>query len=258
MRAPKDQHFLIDDDAIERIADAVPVAGRDVLEIGPGGGVLTAALLTRGANVRAVELDTGLIPNLERRFADELASNQLSITVGDASKVTLPEFSLVVANLPYSISSKITFRLLETGFEKAVLMYQLEFAKRLAAAPGNGDYGRLSVMTQALADVEFLMELPPESFNPPPEVWSAVVILTPRAPEIPIQNQKVFGDVVRVLFAHRRKTIHNCLKDLSSIYGKEKATAFTQSLSKELLEKRAEVLSVTEFIELSNTFAAML
>ncbi|HJJ91382.1 MAG TPA: methyltransferase domain-containing protein, partial [Methanocorpusculum sp.] len=106
MRAPNDQHFLVEEDAVERIADAVPVFDRDVLEIGPGGGVLTAALLERGAHVRAVELDTGLLPNLERRFSDELASGDLTITVGDASKVELPKFDLVVANLPYSISSK--------------------------------------------------------------------------------------------------------------------------------------------------------
>ncbi len=258
MRAPNDQHFLVDDNAVERIADAVPVFDRDVLEIGPGGGVLTAALLERGAHVRAVELDTGLLPNLERRFSDELASGDLTITVGDASKVELPKFDLVVANLPYSISSKITFRLLEVGFEKAVLMYQLEFAKRLAAAPGNGDYGRLSVMTQAMADVEFLLELPPESFNPPPEVWSAVVVLTPRAPPVPIDNQKMFSDVVREVFSHRRKTLSNCLKGLSSIYGKEKTAAFIASCKPELLKKRPEVLSVAEFIELSNSFAALL
>ena len=258
MRAPNDQHFLVDDNAVERIADAVPVFDRDVLEIGPGGGVLTAALLERGAHVRAVELDTGLLPNLERRFSDELASGDLTITIGDASKVELPKFDLVVANLPYSISSKITFRLLEVGFEKAVLMYQLEFAKRLAAAPGNGDYGRLSVMTQAMADVEFLLELPPESFNPPPEVWSAVVVLTPRAPPVPIDNQKMFSDVVREVFSHRRKTLSNCLKGLSSIYGKEKTAAFIASCEPELLKKRPEVLSVAEFIELSNSFAALL
>lgn len=258
MRAPNDQHFLVDDYAVEQIADAVPVFDRAVLEIGPGGGVLTSALLERGAHVRAVELDTKLLPNLERRFSAELASGDLTITVGDASKVELPEFDLVVANLPYSISSKITFRLLEAGFEKAVLMYQLEFAKRLAAAPGNGDYGRLSVMTQALADVEFLLELPPESFNPPPEVWSAVVVLTPRAPPVPIANQKVFSDVVREAFSHRRKTLSNCLKGLSSLYGKEKTVEFLASLPKDLLQKRPEVLSVAEFIELSNSFAARL
>ncbi|MDO5845558.1 MAG: 16S rRNA (adenine(1518)-N(6)/adenine(1519)-N(6))-dimethyltransferase RsmA [Methanocorpusculum sp.] len=257
MRAPKDQHFLIDDCAVCSIADAVPVRGRKVLEIGPGGGVLTAALLERGAFVRAVELDAGLLPHLERRFSDALADGRLTITLGDASKVALPAFDLVVANLPYSISSKITFRLLDEGFESAVLMYQLEFAKRLAAAPGNGDYGRLSVMTQAMADVEFLLSLPPESFNPPPDVWSAVVKLTPRAPPVPIASQEVFANLVRELFSHRRKTIANGLKGLAQFYDKEALARFTAGLPAELLRSRAEMLSVAEFIELSNSLAVL-
>jgi len=181
MKAPKDQHFLVDADAVALIADTIPVAGRDVLEIGPGCGVLTAALLTRGANVRAVELDGSLLPNLQRRFTGELMSGQLQIIRGDASKAPLPKFDLAVANLPYSISSKITFRLLETGFESAVLMYQLEFGKRMIAPPGSGEYGRLSVMVQTYADVEMILELPPEAFSPPPEVWSAVIKITPHA-----------------------------------------------------------------------------
>ena len=174
MKAPKDQHFLVDADAVALIADTVPVSDRKVLEIGPGGGVLTDALLQRGALVRAVELDGTLIPNLNRRFSEQIKSGQLEIIRGDASKVPLPEFELVVANLPYSISSKITFRLLEIGFESAVLMYQLEFGKRMIAPPGNSEYGRLSVMAQTYAEVEMVLELPPEAFSPPPEVWSIV------------------------------------------------------------------------------------
>jgi len=258
MKAPKDQHFLNDLNAVNQIADAIPIENRVILEIGPGGGILTEALLKRNAIVHAIELDTGLLPNLERKFAEELSTGKLTITQGDASKVPLPPFELVVANLPYSISSKITFRLLETGFEKAVLMYQLEFAERLAASPGTSDYGRLTVMTQALADVEFLLKLPPQAFTPAPDVWSAVVILTPRAPPAPITNQKVFADVVRELFSHRRKTVSNGLKGLTSIYGAEKVVAFTGKLPPETLKIRPEVLTVAEFIQISNILADLL
>jgi len=258
MKAPKDQHFLNDLNAVNRIADAVPVENRVILEIGPGGGILTEALLERNAIVHAVELDAGLLPNLERKFGEELSTGKLTITQGDASKVPLPPFELVVANLPYSISSKITFRLLETGFEKAVLMYQLEFAKRLAASPGTSDYGRLTVMTQAMANVEFLLKLPPHAFTPAPDVWSAVVILTPRAPPVPITNQKVFADVVRELFSHRRKTVANGLKGLVNIYSAETVAAFTGKLSPETLKVRPEVLSVAEFIQISNLLADLL
>ena len=252
MKAYRDQHFLIDTRAVDTIADAVPVSGRTVLEIGPGGGVLTRALLDRGAVVHAVELDTGLLPNLERLFAEELADGRLTITLGDASKVALPSYELVVANLPYSISSKITFRLLDAGFERAVLMYQLEFAKRMAAVPGTDDYGRLSVTVQALADVEMILELPPHAFSPAPDVWSAVVIVTPRPSPIPIENRQVFENLVRELFSHRRKTIANGLKGLASIYGKENVAKFAASLEADLLQKRPEVLTVAEFITLSN------
>ena len=256
MGAFKDQHFLIDAGAVDIIADAVPVSGRTVLEIGPGGGILTRALLDRGATVHAVELDTGLLPNIERLFSEELADERLTITMGDASKVPLPSYELVVANLPYSISSKITFRLLDEGFEKAVLMYQLEFAKRMAACPGTDDYGRLSVTVQALADVELILELPPHAFSPAPEVWSAVVVVTPRPSQIPIENRSVFENLVRELFSHRRKTIANGLKGLSGLYGKDTLRAFSAELGEDLLKKRPEVLSVTEFIILSNKLTA--
>ena len=258
MKAPKDQHFLIDTDAVDFIADSVPVKGRNVLEIGPGGGILTAALLERGANVRSVELDGTLLPNLERLFKNELASGQLTITRGDASKVPLPDFDLVIANLPYSISSKITFRLLETGFEIAVLMYQWEFARRMAAPPGNGEYGRLSVMTQTYADVELILELPPKAFNPPPEVDSEVVKIIPHDPPVKILDRDVYAVLVRELFSHRRKTLQNGLKGMKSIYGEETMASLIEELPKELLGKRPETLAVIDFIELSNRLSRLL
>ena len=253
MGAFRDQHFLTDTNAVNRIADAIPVAGRTVLEIGPGGGVLTDALLRRGAVVHAVELDSALLPNLNRRFSKELEEGKLTITLGDASKVPLPPFELVAANLPYSISSKITFHLLSVGFEQAVLMYQLEFAKRMAAAPGTSDYGRLSVTVQALADVQMILKLPPHAFSPAPDVWSAVVIVTPKTPEIPIRDRTVFENLVRELFSQRRKTISNGIKGLIPIYGKETVSAFVSALDADLLKKRPETIPVTGFIELSNT-----
>jgi 16S rRNA (adenine1518-N6/adenine1519-N6)-dimethyltransferase len=258
MKAPKDQHFLVDAKAVALIADTIQVSGRKVLEIGPGGGVLTDALLTRGAVVRAVELDGSLLPNLKQRFADQLSSGQLEIIRGDASKVPLPEFELVVANLPYSISSKITFRLLETGFESAVLMYQLEFGKRMIAPPGNGEYGRLSVMAQTYAYVEMILELPPEAFSPPPEVWSIVMKITPREPPVPIRDRSVHAALVRELFSHRRKTIRNGLRGMRNIYGEVVMTNLVESLPAELLEMRPEMLSVPDFIDLANRLSALI
>ena len=228
MKAPKDQHFLVDADAVALIADTVPVSDRKVLEIGPGGGVLTDALLQRGALVRAVELDGTLIPNLNRRFSEQIKSGQLEIIRGDASKVPLPEFELVVANLPYSISSKITFRLLD------------------------------SVMAQTYAEVEMVLELPPEAFSPPPEVWSIVVKITPHEPPIPICDRKVHATLVRELFSHRRKTIRNGLRGMRSIYGEQPVTNLIATLPDELLEMRPEMLSITDFIDLANRLSALI
>ena len=258
MKAPKDQHFLIDTDAVDFIADSVPIKGKNVLEVGPGGGVLTAALLERGANVRAVELDGTLLPNLEKRFGNELFSGQLTITRGDASKVDLPDFDLVISNLPYSISSKITFRLLKIGFEVAVLMYQWEFAKRMVSPPGDKEFGRLSVMVQTYADVELILKLPPRAFSPPPEVDSAVVKIIPHEPVVKILDREVHSILIRELFSHRRKTIQNGLKGMKSIYGEDTMSALINSLEKDLLAKRPEQLSIPAFIELANKLANLI
>lgn len=252
MKAEKDQHFLIDSKAVDKIADCADVRGRTVLEIGPGGGVLTDALLKRGAIVKAVELDRKLIPNLNNLFSKEIESKRLEIICADASKIDLPDFELAVANLPYSISSKITFRLLEHGFECAVLMYQSEFAKRMAAHCGSGDYGRLSVMVQTYSDVEFIMELPPESFSPPPEVYSAVVKLIPHSPPVPIRNKKIFEELVRELFSKRRKTIRNGIKGMAEHCGKDSVDRFISETPDDILNLRPEMLKVSDFINISN------
>ncbi|HJK00784.1 MAG TPA: 16S rRNA (adenine(1518)-N(6)/adenine(1519)-N(6))-dimethyltransferase RsmA [Methanocorpusculum sp.] len=258
MKVSKDQHFLIDTNAIELIADTIPVCGKNVLEIGPGRGALTAALLMRGANVRAIEVDKHLLPNLEQQFSKALGSNQLQLIRGDATKVSLPEFDLVIANLPYSISSKITFQLLKIGFESAVLMYQLEFGKRMLAQPGSREYGRLSVMTQTYANVEKILELPPKAFFPQPKVKSIVVKVTPRKPPIPIENRIVHAILVRELFSHRRKTIRNGLRNMKKIYDSAVITNFYKKLSVEVLDKRPEILSTIDFIDLSNHLASLI
>jgi 16S rRNA (adenine1518-N6/adenine1519-N6)-dimethyltransferase len=258
MKTPRDQHFLTDAKAIALIADTIPVSGKRVLEIGTGGGVLTDALLRRGAIVRTIEVDKTLLPNLERLFPGQIGSGQLKIICGDALKVPLPKFELVIANLPYSISSKITFRLLETGFESAVLMYQLEFGKRMIASPGNDEYGRLSVMTQTYADVEMILKLPPEAFFPPPEVWSIVIKMTPHEPLIPIRDRSVHAVLVKKLFSHRRKTVKNGLRGMRNIYNEAAITNFIENLPKKVLEMRPEMLSIPDFIDLANRLSVLI
>ena len=257
MRAPHDQHFLADEDAVGKIASFTDIDGVTVLEIGPGRGVLTRALLDRGAKVIAVELDGTLLPHLESAFADEIAAGKLTIVHGDAIRCEIPPFEKVVANLPYSASSKITFRLLDIGFKEAVLMYQKEFGERMIALPGSPDCGRLSVMVQTYAKVMPLLELGPESFSPPPEVDSWVVKITPKSePTYPISDRKLYAVLVREAFSHRRKTLKKALQNSAHVIGKDVTASIIANAPEDLLKKRAEELTLKEWAMLTDSATA--
>lgn len=255
MSAPRDQHFLVDHWAVEKIAGFVEVSGRRVLEIGPGEGILTRALLDRGATVIAVEIDPGLVEELEIAFADEIDEGRLEIVPGDAKKVDIPPFDIVVANLPYSVSSQLTFRLLAIGFEVAVLMYQKEFAQRMIAPPGTSNVGRLSVMVQTYASVKPLLDLGPGSFRPRPQVRSWVVRITPHEAPYPIADRQVYADVVRVLFSHRRKTIRKGLRSGKGTFSPESIERAVAGLPDDLLQRRPEDLTLEEFALIANRLA---
>jgi 16S rRNA (adenine1518-N6/adenine1519-N6)-dimethyltransferase len=252
MSARKDQHFLIDERAVRRIAGILDVRGRIVLEIGPGTGALTRALLDEGAVVRAVEIDSYLVEDLEFLFADEIEDGRLQIFCGDAARCDLPPFELVVSNLPYSASSKITFRLLEAGFEAAVLMYQAEFAQRMIAPAGTPDCGRLSIMVQTYCCAERCFDLPPSCFSPRPQVRSTVVKLVPRGPIFPIIDRRLYADVVRALFSHRRKTVRNCLRSSRGLLPPEVAELMLGRLPEEILSSRPETLYLEDFATITN------
>ena len=251
MNVPRDQHFLVDPAAVERIAGLVEVCDRRVLEIGPGEGVLTRAHLDRGAHVIAIEIDRDLCDDLADQFDREIACGQLELIHGDAVRVPLPSFEMAVSNLPYSASSKITFRMLDAGFAEAVLMYQLEFAKRMVAPVGTPDCGRLSVMVQTFCCVRICFELQPNVFRPRPQVRSAVVHLIPRDPIFPIPDRARYADVVRALFTHRRKTVRNCLKT-TDILGPDLVARMLSSLPEEVLSSRPEELYLEDFATIAN------
>lgn len=253
MKAYHDQHFLTDQHAINRIADLEDVRGKRVLEIGPGNGALTRALLDRGAVVHAIELDSILCEQLAEVFSEEIARGQLTIQHGDATKCPYPPFDITVSNLPYSASSKITFRLLDAGFTVGVLMYQSEFAERMVAKAGTKDCGRLSIMVQTYAAVQICFRLPPQCFMPKPQVHSTVVKIFPREPIFPVNDRRLYADVVRALFSHRRKTVRNCLKGsagsmLSPVWV-ERAIA---TLPGEILTSRPEALYLEDFATIAN------
>jgi 16S rRNA (adenine1518-N6/adenine1519-N6)-dimethyltransferase len=253
MKAYHDQHFLIDPRAIERIAAVAVVKDKQVLEIGPGNGALTRALLNNGAIVHAVELDRHLCEELTDRFSEEICREQLIVQQGDATRCDLPQFEMVVSNLPYSASSKITFRLLHIGFTEAVLMYQSEFADRMVAPAGTKDCGRLSIMVQTYATVQQCFKLPPNCFSPKPQVHSTVVKIVPREqPIFPINDRKWYADVVRALFSHRRKTVRNCLRGSAGMLDPEWVQRVITMLPEEILKSRPEELYLEDFATISN------
>jgi len=210
------QNFLVVPDVVERNIERAEVGKNDsVLEIGPGLGVLTDALSKRAGRVYAIERD----PRLVRILRNEYRWQNVELIEGDALKVKWPGFNKVVSNLPYQISSPITFRLLGHDFERAVLIYQLEFAQRMVAMPGDRNYSRLSLMVRAKAHAEIAERIGRGAFWPKPEVDSAVVVLTPKPPS---ERVELNEDLVRALFQHKRSTVLAALKKSHHMLGLDK------------------------------------
>ena len=248
----RDQHFLVDD----RVLDRIPSYADDfdltnVLEIGAGTGALTDRLLDVADHVTTVERDREYAAFLREEFADEITAGRLDVVQGDALEIDLPEYTCSVSNLPYGVSSEVTFRLLPEH-EPAVLMYQLEFAERMAADSGTSDYGRLSVATQHYADVEVVETIPPDAFEPAPRVESAVVRLTPREPEYDVADEALFFDFVKALFTQRRKTVRNAIRNTGHISGLDDTDAVVDAVEAEILGQRPGDLSPSTFAALAN------
>ena len=213
------QNFLCDPQAAERIVSALgPLAGRAVVEIGPGRGALTEVLAGRASHVLAVELDAALAAQLGSRFppgsvtvvAEDVLRFDFSAAAAKAG-----ERLLVIGNLPYYITSPILLKLARShaALDRAVLMVQREVADRLAAAPGSRDYGLLSVTVQCYGPVEPLFTLPPSAFSPPPQVHSTVFRwqFAPRFAALGIE-ERAFLAFARQAFAQKRKTLANNLR----------------------------------------------
>lgn len=245
------QHFLVDHTVIERQVKYAKIKkGERVLEIGAGLGFLTDDLIKAGAEVVAIESDRKFCEYLREKFGDKL-----ELIEGDATKVVLPEFDKVVSNLPYQISSEITFRILETRkFDIAILMYQKEFAERMVAGEISALYGRLSVMAAYRADCEILEIVNRRCFWPQPKVDSALVLMKSRPTRFQPKDEKLFVDIVRVLFSHRRKKISNGMVALAGQLG------ISRDRMKELIpqmpygDDRVEMLSPEEIGEIADWF----
>jgi 16S rRNA (adenine1518-N6/adenine1519-N6)-dimethyltransferase len=249
----RDQHFLVDDRVLDRLPEYATEAEMDtshVLEIGGGTGALTDRLLAAADRVTVVERDPNLADFLREEFGDTRAEGRLTVIEGDALDVELPEFTASVSNLPYGISSEIVFRLLPTG-RPLVLMFQSEFAERMAADPGTDEYGRLSVTAGHYADIELVERVPPEAFDPQPAVDSAVVRTTPRAPGYDVPDDDFFMNFLRAVFTQRRKTMRNAIRNTVHISGLGEGDAVVDAAEEDLMSRRAGNVTPAEFAQLA-------
>ena len=249
------QHFLIDQNIVRKIVAAAELAPDDtVLEIGPGRGILTDALSRAARRVVAIEIDAELCALLQARQTDWknvelICADALSHPFG-----TLPA-GVVVANLPYYISTPLLFKFLEhrRRFPRLVLMLQNEVADRLVAKAGDDEYGVLSVLMQYAADVQKVFKVSAHCFRPRPNVGSAVVVLRPRPEALLSPHEEAgFTALVKAAFAHRRKTLVNSLRD----EGYE-APIVTEAVAAMKLVPtiRAETLTLEQFMELTGRLA---
>jgi 16S rRNA (adenine1518-N6/adenine1519-N6)-dimethyltransferase len=265
MRARKrfGQHYL-DATWAERLVAAMRLDPDDlIVEIGPGRGALTFPLARAVRRIMAIELDRDLVAWLLPRLPAHvrLVEGDVLDTPFDvlAPPGTPPGTARVVGNLPYNISTPILFRLLAmhlaTGrLRDATVMLQREVADRLVAAPGSKTYGILSISLQLDADVSMLLTLPPGAFRPVPQVSSAVVRLSFRAPAVEVHDRGVFDAMVRSIFAQRRKTVGNALKSLATARGTDAASVLR--LAGIDPARRPETLHLEELAALAGQLAA--
>jgi len=237
------QHFLKDETVIQRIMEALAVHPfRQLLEVGPGAGALTKHLIQLpDIDFKAVELDTEKVEYLLKNYPRLKGS-----IIADSFLDIVPPFEgsfTVIGNFPYNISTQILFKILEWKESVPVVigMFQKEVAERVAAHSGSKTYGVLSALVQAYYDVEYLFDVAPECFNPPPKVMSGVIRLTKRAQPLVVKSERAYWVLVKTAFNQRRKTLRNAVK----------AQFTAETLQEDIFNKRAEALSIDDFAALT-------
>ncbi|PHR90475.1 MAG: 16S rRNA (adenine(1518)-N(6)/adenine(1519)-N(6))-dimethyltransferase [Leeuwenhoekiella sp.] len=249
------QHFLKDENIARKIAETLSYSGySEILEIGPGTGVLTKYLLRKDINITAMDLDSESIVYLNHSFpleyAEQMEGCKLEVVEADFLKVDLSTLFgdkpfAITGNFPYNISTQIVFKMLEWRDQVPEFtgMFQKEVAQRICEPEGSKSYGILSILAQAFYDAEYLFTVPPSVFNPPPKVDSGVLRLTRKKNYKDLAcSPEALYKVVKMAFQQRRKTLRNSLKQL------ELSEAFRES---EIFNLRPEQLSVSRFIELT-------
>ncbi|XP_058778622.1 ribosomal RNA small subunit methyltransferase [Vicia villosa] len=252
----KGQHILKNPLLVDSIVQKSGIKTTDVvLEIGPGTGNLTKKLLDAGKKVIAVEIDSRMVLELHKRFQG-VPSSRLTVIQGDVLKTELPYFDICVANIPYQISSPLTFKLLKhrPAFRCAIIMYQREFAMRLVALPGDKLYCRLTVNTQLHARISHLLKVGRNNFRPPPKVDSSVVRIEPRHPPI-VVNQKQWDGFLRICFNRKNKTLgaifrqKNVISMLEKNYKTVQALKISQEGSSMEADNKADFSNFADFID---------
>jgi len=241
------QNFLVDSGIINAIIGAIdPQRGDTLVEIGPGLGAITEPLLARLDHLHVVEIDRDLIARLRKQHP----STRMTIHEGDALAFDFASIGSdlrLVGNLPYNISTPLLFHLAEyVGIVRDMhFMLQKEVVERMVALPGESDFSRLSVMLQYRFHLEWLIDVPPESFDPPPKVQSAVVRLIPRdAAELNAKSQEKLAQVVQTAFSQRRKMLRNTLKGTLSDAGFAELGIDPT--------RRPEDISVADYVRIAN------
>jgi len=230
------QHFLKDRNILAKEVRLAKIQGKKAIEIGAGDGRLTEEMVEAEPKVvYAFEKDTELAGLLRKRFKNE---ERVVVVEGDFLEAELPEFDVVLGNIPYYISSDIIFRLAGHKFEHAVLMVQKEFAEKMVAKPNDKNYGRLSVTSQLAFDVLLEQKVPKHLFSPPPEVDSALIVLKPTGKRLSVHEE----DTIRALFQHKNKTVRNALLH-SGKFGKIEVGKFA--------DRRVRTLTKEECLEIA-------
>ena len=252
------QNYLIDKNKRDQIIGFGDITKNDVvLEIGTGIGTLTIEIAKKAKRVIAIEQDAKICKILAKRLKDEKIDN-VELINDDALKVDFPPFNKIISNLPYQISSPITFKFLDYDFDLAVLMYQKEFADRMNGEVGSKNYSRLSAMLYFKCDVEKLTDVSCESFIPKPQIDSTVVKLTPKENKISTEEFNTYSKFAKALFQHRNKKIRNALIDSRHIIANIDKKVLKKRLNEiedekliDYLKKRVVVLSPEEILFIS-------
>lgn len=240
------QNFLTDQNTADWIVQQADIQTHEkILEIGPGLGVLTERLAKLTDHLVTIELDRLLALHIQEKY-------NVEVIQADVLKIELPPFDKVVSNLPYQISSPITFKILDTKFEKGILMYQEEFARHLVAQPGERAYSRISVMAGYRAQCRIIKHVPKGCFHPVPRINSAVVEILPREANFEVLDDKMFRIVVRALFSHKNRKVRNGIVSEHRSLGMDKKTAKQLAEKLPYFDRRPITLSPAQLAEIAN------